>query len=68
MASQIFFIKGDIGGRYQNSFYSQVRDVVYSGMENFFERDWKFSQKHYNEGIVSQDYKNIRIETYKLIT
>ncbi len=34
-----FIIKGDIGERYQNSFYNQVRDVVYSGMENFFERD-----------------------------
>lgn len=59
-----FIIKGDIGGRYQNSFYSQVRDVVYSGMENFFERDWKFSQKHYNEGIVSHEEKQY---TRKLI-
>ena len=59
-----FIIKGDIGERYQNSFYSQVRDVVYSGMENFFERDWKFSQRHYNEGIVSQEEKQY---TQKLI-
>ena len=49
-----FIIKGDIGERYQNSFYRQVRDVVYSGMENFFERDWDFSQNHYDKGIVSQ--------------
>lgn len=50
-----FIIKGDIGEKYQNSFYRQVRDVVYSGMENFFERDWDFSQNHYNKGIVNQE-------------
>lgn len=50
-----FIIKGDIGERYQNSFYRQVRDVVYSGMENFFEKDWNFSQNHYDKGIVNQE-------------
>lgn len=30
-----FIIKGDIGERYQNSFYHQVRDVVYSGWKTF---------------------------------
>ena len=49
-----FIIRGDIGERYQNSFYRQVREVVYSGMENFFERDWNFSQNHYDKRIVSQ--------------
>ncbi len=48
-----FLITGDIGEKYLNSFYHQVRDVVYSGMENFFERDWKFAQNHYNDSIVS---------------
>lgn len=48
-------IKGDIGERYQNSFYHQVRDVVYSGMENFFERDWDFSKNHYDKGLVTQE-------------
>lgn len=50
-----FVIKGDIGERYQNSFYHQVRDVVYSGMENFFEKDWNFSKNHYDKGIVNQE-------------
>ena len=50
-----FIIKGDIGERYQNSFYHQVRDVVYSGMENFFERDWDFSKNHYDKGLVTQE-------------
>lgn len=48
-----FIIKDDIGEKYLNCFYRQVRDVVYSGMENFFEKDWIFSQNHYNEAIVS---------------
>ena len=48
-----FIIKGDIGEKYKNSFYSQVRDVVFPGMENFFERDWKFAQEHYNKEIIS---------------
>lgn len=50
-----FIIRGDVVERYQNSFYRQVRDVVYSGMENFFERDWDFSQNHYAKWIVSQE-------------
>ena len=50
-----FIIKGDIGERYQNSFYHQVRDVVYSGMENFFERDWDFSKNHYDKGLVTKE-------------
>lgn len=52
-----FIIKGDVGNRYLNSFYRQVRDVVYPGMENFFERDWSFAQNHYNSGIITQQEK-----------
>lgn len=54
-----FIIKGDIGEKYLNSFYRQVRDIVFPGMENFFERDWKFAQNHYDKRIldqVSRDY------------
>ena len=50
-----FIIKGDIGEKYQNSFYRQVRDVVFPGMENFFERSWKFAQDHYDKRITNQD-------------
>lgn len=50
-----FVISGDIGERYLECFYRQVRDVVYSGMENFFERDWNFAQRHYNSSIVSKE-------------
>lgn len=54
----VFIIKGDIGEQYQNTFYRQVRDVVYSGMENFFERDWDFSQNHYDKGIVNLEERH----------
>lgn len=50
-----FVIKGDLGEKYQNSFYRQVRDVVFPGMENFFERDWNFAQAHYDMRILNQD-------------
>ncbi|GAA0260256.1 hypothetical protein GCM10008922_19620 [Faecalicatena contorta] len=50
-----FIIKGDIGEKYQNSFYSQVRDVVFPGMENFFERNRNFAQAHYDKRINNQD-------------
>lgn len=50
-----FIIKGDIGERYQNSFYRQVRDVIFPGMINFFERDWNFSQKNYDKKIISKE-------------
>lgn len=39
----------------RTSFYHQVRDVVYSGMENFFERDWDFSKNHYDKGLVTKE-------------
>lgn len=48
-----FLISGDIGEKYLDCFYHQVRDVVYSGMENFFERNRNFAQNHYNKSIVS---------------
>lgn len=63
-----FIIKGDIGEKYQNSFYRQVRDVVYPGMENFFERDWEFSKSHYDKEIVSRidkEYTSCLIEKLK---
>lgn len=53
-----FIVKGDVGEKYQNSFYRQVRDVVFPGMENFFERDWKFAQSHYDKRIINQDNRN----------
>lgn len=59
-----FIIKGDMGERYQNSFYRQVRDVIFPGMINFFERDWNFSQKNYNKNIIG---KEDREYTKKLI-
>lgn len=59
-----FAIRGDIGGYYLSSFYRQVRDVVYPGMENFFERDRNFVQKNYSTNIVSLDEKQY---TQKLI-
>lgn len=52
-----FIIEGDIGNCYQKSFYRQVKDVVYSGMDTFFEKDWKFAQGHYHVSIASQDEK-----------
>ncbi|MCC8026853.1 MAG: hypothetical protein LIP16_16340 [Clostridium sp.] len=48
-----FRITGDIGERYLNCFYNQVRDIVFPGLENFFERDWKFSQQDQNRRITN---------------
>lgn len=50
-----FIIKGDVGEKYQNSFYRQVRDIVFPGMENFFERDWNFARGHYDKRILNED-------------
>jgi len=41
-----FVISEDSGERYINCFYSQIRDIVYPGLENFFERDRKFADKN----------------------
>ena len=60
-----FLISGDIGGKYLNCFYHQVRDVVYSGMENFFERDRNFAKKHYNKSIVSLEERQTKEKLLK---
>lgn len=50
-----FRITGDIGERYLNCFYNQVRDIVFPGLENFFERDWKFAQQNQNRRITNSE-------------
>lgn len=60
-----FLISGDIGERYLDCFYHQVRDVVFSGMENLFERDWNFAQKHYKAEIVSSEEKKHKNQLLK---
>lgn len=52
-----FLISGRYGQKYVDCLYRQVKDIVYSGMENFFERDWNFSQAHQNKHIVTEEEK-----------
>lgn len=52
-----FVISGDVGEQYLNCFYRQVREIVYSGMENFFERDWSFANSHRNTSLVNLEEK-----------
>ena len=59
-----FVISGDIGEQYLNCFYRQVREIVYSGMENFFERDWSFANSHRNMRLVNLEE---RLKKKKLI-
>lgn len=48
-----FVITGDINNQYLNCFYSQVKDVVKPGMENFFERDKTFARGHCVKNITN---------------
>lgn len=59
-----FVISGDVGEQYLNCFYRQVREIVYSGMENFFERDWSFANSHRNMRLVNLEE---RLKKKKLI-
>ena len=59
-----FVISGDVGEQYLNCFYRQVREIVYSGMEKFFERDWSFANSHRNMRLVNFEE---RLKKKKLI-
>lgn len=37
-----YIISNDVGDRYINAFYNQVKDIIYPGLENLFERNWEF--------------------------
>lgn len=37
-----YIISNDSGDRYINAFYNQVKEIIFPGLENLFERDWKF--------------------------
>lgn len=59
-----FVIRGDTKGDFLSCFYRQVRDVVYPGMENFFERNRDFVQNFHSTNIIGMEDK---LYTQKLI-
>lgn len=52
-----FRITNDAADRYINCFYAQVKDVVSTGMDNFFERNRKFIATHQSSVLVNKEEK-----------